>query len=271
MNWKTVKKIDAHIHTLPKERIEELSKKSKTPWTNSDIETILKKMDNYNIEKSILVPNNDSKTYYNMRKTNEFFAEIINKYPDRFIAFSDFELKDTDDMFSSAEELDYAVKELGLKGLKIHPTNLNVNFDDLKLIPVLRKAAELKIPVMVHSFPQGRGFYDTCSPLRINRMVQAFPDIKFIIAHMGGIHYFDLFYVPVYIDISIGIFQIEEIYGSEITKNILRKFGAKRLLFATDYPEVDQKDYFEFLDSFNFTDQEIENIAYNNIKKLLNI
>lgn len=58
----------------------------------------------------------------------------------------------------------------------------------------------------------------------------------------------------------------------------MRKFGADRLIFASDYPdsrilqpEEIYDSYFDILNQMDFTQTEAEMIAYGNIKKILSM
>lgn len=226
-------------------------------------------MDEYNIEKAILQPTNDCYMYYSVRETNEYLAEIINAYPNRFLAFADINCNGAYILDVTPRELEYAIKELGLSGLKIHPNNLNLDADDLRLVPVLRKAAELEIPVMYHSNPCMTGFHDNCAPDKINKMIKVFPDLHFITAHLGGMKYLDAWSGCTWVDISFVLPELVEFYGIEQTNRILRMFGADRLIFATDYPERDYELYCSILDQMNFTEEEKGKIAKGNISKIL--
>lgn len=48
-----------------------------------------------------------------------------------------------------------------------------------------------------------------------------------------------------------------------------REVWADRLIFATDYPEGNLKTYCDILDQMDFTVEEMEQIAYKNIIKIL--
>lgn len=271
--WEKVRKFDAHVHVMPEEKRQELISNygESASWSKANIDILLSNMDKYNIEKALLLPINDSRAFYEMKDTNEFLASIISKAPDKLFGFADLVIKDTYGMFEAAEELEYAVKDLGLVGLKIHPSNLNIPADDLRLIPVLRKAAELNVPVMYHSNPWGPGFYDMSSPDKINRMIKVFPDIKFITAHLGGMRHMDAIRAVGMVDISYTLIDLVELYGMKIANNILRKFGVDRLIFGTDFPEYDYDKYFNILNRMDFTEEEAEKIAYENMANVLKI
>lgn len=270
--WKELEKVDGHVHVVPQDKLKMIKESgSSNVWGNADIENLINKMDKNNVSKAIILPINNSRAYYDMRETNEFMAEQVNKYPSRLIGFADVIIKDVFGMHEAATELEYAVKSLGLKGLKIHPCNLNIPADDLRLIPVLRKAAELNIPVMYHSYPWRQGFYTNSEPSRIDNMIKIFPDINFIIAHIGGMKYMDVIRTGGFVDISMGLFDLVDIHGIKIANNILRKIGVNRLIFATDFPEGSYAKYFEILDEMDFTEDEVLQIAHKNINRILEI
>ena len=78
-------------------------------------------------------------------------------------------------------------------------------------------------------------------------------------------------------DISAILPDYVRTYSIAKTNEILRKFGADRLVFATDYPdcrilEPDEiySSYFDVLNQMDFTQEEAEKIAYGNIEHILN-
>ena len=240
-------------------------------WAKAEVSKYIEYMDEYNIKKPILHPTNDPYMYYSTRKTNEYLGEIVREYPDRFIAFADLNFSGSYILDKEPSELEYAIKELGLSGLKIHPSNLNLDADDLRLVPILRKAAELNVPVMYHSNPCMTGFHDNSSPDKINRMIKIFPDIEFITAHMGGMKYLDAWSGCTWVDISFVLPELVQLYGIEQTNRILRMFGSDRLIFGTDYPERDYEEYCSILDEMDFTEEEMQKIAYENITSILGL
>jgi len=272
MKWKDIKKIDAHIHLLPSEKLEELKKYKGHPYQAASVEKYLELMDEFNIEKALLMPMNDMYFYYNNpNKTNEFFGELQRQYNDKFIGFADIVNTGAYFIEDTPLVLKKAIKEYKLKGLKIHPSNLNMDADDLKLVPVLRKDAELKIPVMIHSNPCRTGYNNNCAPDKINKMIKVFPDLDIITAHLGGMKYMDAISGCTFVDISYILPILVKLHGVEQTNRILRMFGTDKLIFGTDYPEGNLETYCDILDQMDFTVEEMEQIAYKNIIKLLKI
>ena len=79
-------------------------------------------------------------------------------------------------------------------------------------------------------------------------------------------------------DISAILPDYIRTYGIKKTNELMRKFGADRLIFASDYPdnrflqpEEIYGSYFDILNQMDFTQAEAEMIAYGNIEKILSI
>lgn len=272
MSWRTCKKYDAHVHVLPDERAAQFlaNEGPACPWAHCGVDDCLRRMDRYGVEKALLVPNNDQYLYFqDADETNRFLGEVVRRHPDRFRAFADVTASGAYFIEQTPLILERAVKEYGLSGLKIHPTNLHMDADDLRLVPVLRKAAELGVPVMFHADPCRLGFHDNCAPDKINRMIQIFPDLDVITAHLGGMKWPDAVSGCTWADMSYILPRLAGLYGVEQTNRILRAFGPDRLIFGTDLPDGDHDAYFDLLDQMDLTDEEIEKIAWGNISKLL--
>ena len=272
MSWNDHRKIDAHVHILPDERAAQFltNEGPGSPWSRCGVEDYLRRMDQYHIEKALLLPTNDQYMYYqDPDETNRFLGGLVQKYPGRFWAFADVTASGAYFIEQTPYILEDAVKEYGLSGLKLHPTNLHMDADDLRLVPVLRKAAELGVPVMFHANPCRLGFHDNCAPDRINRMIQVFPDLDIITAHLSGMKWQDAVSGCTWVDMSYILPKLVGLYGIEQTNRILRAFGPDRLIFGTDFPDGEYDLYFEILDQMDFTDEEIDRIAWKNILKLL--
>ena len=272
MSWRTCRKFDGHVHVLPDERAAQFltDEGPGCPWARCGVDDYLRRMDRYGIEMALLVPNNDQYLYFQEAdETNRFLGGVVREHPDRFRAFADVTASGAYFIEQTPLILERAVEEYGLSGLKIHPINLHMDADDLRLVPVLRKAAELGVPVMFHANPCRLGFHDNCAPDKINRMIQVFPDLDVITAHLGGMKWQDAVTGCTWADMSYILPRLVEWYGIEQANRILRAFGPDRLIFGTDFPQGEYDVYFDILEQMDFTDDEIGNIAWGNIAGLV--
>lgn len=120
-------------------------------------------------------------------KANDYIADIVKSYPDKFIGFCAVNPKYRG-VDAALRELERAINVLGLTGLKLYPTYDHYSPDDPELaFPIFSKAQELGIPVMVHQ--SSTPVID--APLRLGRpfllddVGRAFPDLKLLVCHAG--------------------------------------------------------------------------------------
>ena len=58
VDWRTIKKIDAHIHILP-DAVHEANPDSEDAWVYADLHKYHTRMDGLGIEKAVIMPLND--------------------------------------------------------------------------------------------------------------------------------------------------------------------------------------------------------------------
>lgn len=204
--------IDAHCHAGHGEAMS-------APWTTyADPEVSLRRMEEAGIHQAVIFPINNP-TY---EKANEEIARLCQRYPDKFIGFAKHDPQAEAGRIRSL--LEREVRELGLKGLKLHrlPTR-----------EVLDTVAELGIPVLYH--PE--------RVANLHMIATAYPQISFIVAHLGSFASQDWTehiaaidvakrYPNVYLETSSVVF----VHYLEMAA---RELGPDKLIFGSDGPEVD--------------------------------
>ena len=273
-DWKTIKKIDAHIHIIP-DVVHEANPDAEDEWVYADQTKYLDLMERYNIEQAIIMPLNDPylmSMEFTADAVNKNLRELVDKYPNKFYAMADIDVSNSIDV--SKAILIKSIEENNLNGLKIHPNNTGMNVDDEYNVALLEEFNKYGLPVFIHSYPNSKD--DRSATYRIKYLINKFPNIKFIISHMGAYQYEELLDTNCYVDISAILPDYVNKLGIKETNKILRKFGVERLIFATDYPcsrclapkQIYER-YFDILNQMDFTDDEINMIAYDNIKNII--
>lgn len=171
------------------------------------------------------------------------------------------------DMDGIEEEFERIVS-LGLKGIKLHPDFQGFKADDPKMDKIYA-AVENRLPLLIHA---GDEHSDNSSPERLAHVLEKFPGMIMVAAHLGGYKSWDesLHYLigrNLYIDTSSAI---EYMDGSEAVR-IIRKHGTKRVLFGTDYPAACHSEALEVFDKLGLHEQERADILFNNAAELLGI
>ncbi|MFX1540009.1 MAG: amidohydrolase family protein [Promethearchaeota archaeon] len=210
--------------------------------------------------------------------TNEFIAEFCKNHRDRLIPFCSIDPTEDQDPKGT---LEHAIKDLGMRGLKLYPTyqhfypNAYATSQRMEgLCELYEKAESLGIPVMFHTgtsiFPGARLKYG--NPLFLDDVASDFPKMPVIIVHGGRGPWFDMaFYVT---RLHSNVFL--EISGLP-PKNLLRYFPqlevvAERVLFGSDWPGVPSiADNIEIIQSLEISEKAKAQILGENAIRLLEL
>ncbi|MDP6173710.1 MAG: amidohydrolase family protein [Rhodospirillales bacterium] len=168
----------------------------------SDIENHIWFMDGAGIDMAVLTGQLFSPTLDRMKTWNDGCAEAVAKHPTRFVGFSGAMPLGGDAAF---DEMERAVKQLGMKGVQISARPGGLHLDDRQLWPFYEKVAELGVPIDVHIASSPTGYdalessyglyyvlgreYDICTQVfRVcfGGVLEDFPDLKLLINHFGG-------------------------------------------------------------------------------------
>ena len=274
-DWRTIKKIDAHIHILP-DTVHEANPDSEDVWVYADLHKYRAMMGELGIEKAVVMPLNDPwlmSMEFTIDAVHKNLYEMKQRYPGKFYAFADIDTRNTP--AESVNAICKAIQEYGLDGIKIHPNNTGVDLDSEYNQPIYAFAQEHRIPVAIHSYPNSES--DRSAAYRIINVLQKYPELTVVLSHVSAYQWEQLLSTRAYVDISAILPDYVRTYGIEKTNEILRMFGVERLIFATDYPdnrflEPDEiyGSYFDILNQMDFTSEEAEMISYGNIGKILN-
>ena len=167
-------------------------------------------------------------TPHQVPSINDFIHAMCEKYP-AFIGLGTLHPA-MEDPYAEIER----IRALGLHGIKLHPDFQAFDIDDARMLPVYRRLAEVRLPVLFH---MGDPRYDWSRPARLAKVLDAVPDLRVIAAHFGGYTRWDeaareLAGSSAYYDTSSSI----QFLGREKALALIERFGADRMLFGTDFP-----------------------------------
>lgn len=216
--------IDSHTHIYPDSTADERKK--------TTLDNLVFSMNKNEVDKAVVLP-----IYPQIH--NKFIADACRKYPDKLIGFA------SADPFKADEDFWSDIKKYNLKGIKIHPRIQQVSPCDKKMIKFAKKAASLNLPIIFDCFPQADNNFpiEETFPERIGELARKVTEVKIVMAHAGGYKLWDAFFIArdkpnLYIDFS---FSTSYFKGSSIEQDlgfVLKKMGAKRCIYGSDYPEV---------------------------------
>lgn len=224
---------------------------------------LISQCDSVGIDKCLVT--SVATTPHHAQSINTFIASEVNLFSERFIGFGSLH-PDSETLEDDAEHL----IELGLKGVKLHPDIQNFKVDDPKVIKIFEICNEKNLPILLHT---GDLRFDNSNPNRVEKILKIFPDLIIIGAHFGGWSVWDKApeilskYKNFYVDTCSSFYALSK----ERTKEIIELYGTDRILFGTDFPMWKQEEELKFLFSLGLSEEELENILYKNLAKILNI
>ena len=191
---------------------------------------------------------------------NDFLFDLRDE---RFIVFGSVH-PDFEDVAYEIQR----VKNHGLRGFKFHPDFQAFNIDDDKALYMYEQIGE-DYPIVLHV---GDKKLDFSNSTRLSRVLDIFPNHKFVAAHMGGYSVWDtdaksLVGKNVWFDTSSTMWEVTP----EKMVDMIRAHGADKVLFGSDYPAVSLRKEAGKIEALRLTEEEKEMIFCKNAEKLLEL
>jgi len=235
------------------------------------------------------------------KRINDNLAEIIDRYPGKFVGFGSIGFGDCQ---QSIAEVDRCIKKLGFKGIQVFSNVCNKLLDSSEFAPVLKHIGMLGVPIHLHpAIPLNRvglesasqflslGFpYDTSlNTFRLihSGLLDETPDLKLIVAHIGGVLPYLIGRIETYsapsrlfLNASLLKYPIEHYlhklyvdtvcYHIEALECCYKVIGAEQMLYGTDHPFGRYDVPAELVEQLNCSPYERELIYHRNAERLLN-
>jgi len=211
------------------------------------------------------------------RVPNDLVAQATRDYPGTFVGFGSVDpLKGP----RAVEELD-RIAELGLKGVKLHPSLQAFAPNEERHWPLYERCQDLGLVVLFHTGtsgigagqPGGQGIrIDFARPIWLDAPAAAFPDLRIIAAHFGYPWHLELLAMAlhktnIYIDISGWAPRY-------IPTEVLRDMKGRlqdQFLFGSDFPFIQPKRCLDELQTLDIPAPVLQKVLVDNGKRLLGI
>ncbi|MBQ5475026.1 MAG: amidohydrolase family protein, partial [Lachnospiraceae bacterium] len=179
---------------------------------------------------------------------------------------------------------------LGLKGLKLHPDYYGVMFDDIRMKRIIDTASEQGLFIITHAGMDIGLYPPICCT--IDSILNVIKDVRpeiLILAHMGGWMNWEevterlapVISKGIYLDTAFSIGEIDWLnpdthkdyhqMSDDQFRKMVKSFGSEHIVFATDSPWAEQKDYVDRMNKMRLSDEELENIFHKNAESLLEL
>ena len=280
--------IDIHTHTFPDKiaaaTLDKLKHLSHTiPFTDGTAAGLAASMARAGVDRSVVMPVatsprqvphvNDASARMNELGAQTGVLSFGCMHPD----------------FDGWKEELARVRDLGLKGIKLHPQYQDTDFDDPRYLRILDRCGELGLVVLTHAgLDIGMPGKDNCAPEMVARALAQVGPVKLVLAHMGGWRQWDrvealLPGTGVYLDTSFSLGEITPLDDGHYRPGdlplldeaaflrMVRRFGPDRILFGTDSPWDDQETALARLRALPLEKSELDAILGGNARKLLEL
>lgn len=175
---------------------------------------------------------------------------------------------------AALEELS-RVAARGARLLKLHPHTQGFDLADPRVLPVLRRAGELGLRVLMDNAGIVPGDNE-----RLFNLAAQFPGTTFIFAHIGGLNfrYWNLLALArtadgfaldnVYFDLSATVLLAADSPIEAEFVWTLRNVGIDRVLVGSDYPQIGLDRTLDALERLDLSDEEKAKLRAGNARRL---
>lgn len=278
-------KIDFHTHPMMIQEIQENNPELTNAIKNvfgllfpaQPLQVFLLEMDASGIDQSVLLPIDCSTAFGCKIPSNEAVARLAEKN-ERFIGFASVDPNSD----SACRDLEFAIKELNLKGLKLDPSLQHFSLlDEKKTHPIYQLCGSLNVPVLIHCGLSWapNGLSKLGRPADLEESIQKFPNTNFILAHLGWPWVEEavmlaMKYSNVYLDTSV-VYSgtpkecLQHVIGTTIGKYVFERNLILKTVYGSNYPRQDMRRAIRGFNALDFSREFTENAFYNTAQRLL--
>ncbi|MBH61101.1 MAG: hypothetical protein CL569_01345 [Alphaproteobacteria bacterium] len=244
------------------------------PFERQDIDLMFQEMDEAGIEMGVVgVPAPTDKPGF-VSTTNEVIADILNRYPGRFVGLGSI---DTADPVRGLEDINH-VLELGMVGLTVEPSTARVSmrFDDRRLYPIYEEAQRRGLFIITVMSALLGPYLDDCKPEWADHIAIDFPNLKVVIQHAAWPYSREavgLCYKRPNVYLVPGQYIHCEFAGSEDYVKAANRQLSDQILYGSVYPNCGPlTEAMEIVDNLGFANDEIKHkYLEGNARELLGL
>ena len=230
--------IDPHVHVWKHDPEYPFAKEAHPPARDATPEMLLDLMKANGVAKTVIIQ------VIHYRYDNSYLAAVLKRYPQYFQGVSRVDPLDP----GAPDHLSRLVTEQGFKGVRLSPTgNATGDWIHGPLMPPLwKRCSDLKVPMTV------------LAPItrmpEVGSLIEQFPDLTVVIDHMAdcpvdqpkelekliALRRYPKVFVKVSHTWSLSHQPYPYLDAQEHVKRLHESFGPQRLMWATDWPIVEQ-------------------------------
>lgn len=241
--------VDAHVHVLPDRVRDDPAVAMADPWfaachggpraMMASPEQLLAAMDADSVDRAVCFtwPFADPRL---CAEGNDWLAAVVRRHPDRLVGFGTVQPGDPG---AAGEALRCA--RLGLRGLgELNADAQGWRLEDTELLrPLVAASIDAGLPWSLHcSEPVGHSYpgKGTATPDRVAPLAAANPELRLMLAHLGGGLPFYAHMPEVAALCAANLWfdtaAVPYLYSPSVYADLCRLVGAERILLGSDFP-----------------------------------
>lgn len=227
--------------------------------------------------RHVVIKARDVETTFGFRVRNEHVAEFCREHGPKFIGFAGV---DPHKGIVALRELEFAVKELGLRGLNLQCFEHKLRINDARMYPLYAKCIELDIPVNIHcsvNFSVDTAM-DYGKPQFLDEVMIHFPELRVCAAPPGWPWVHELVAVawrhpnvyislapvrPKYLGVAHSGYEGLLQYGNTVLQD--------RIMFGTSYPLLPVERSIEEIEALPLKDTSKRKWLHDNAARFLRL
>lgn len=229
------------------------------------------------LNRLCLLPEDYTTEYGRPLVINEEIRRLVDMAPDRFIGFAG-----VDPMApGAAEALEHAFGDLGLAGLKLHPSRQHFRPSDERLKPIYDICEQYRRPIIFHSGlswePNTLTKYSR--PMEFEELAATRPGLKICLAHFGWPWVQEtamlmLKYPNVYADTGLLYFDnalefYKRVFNHDIPATWIDRSLRHQVMFGSNNPRFEQIRMADSISRLGFRESTLELIKGGNALEFL--
>lgn len=195
------------------------------------------------------------------RRGNDCMIKALEEFPGRFFGYITLDANYKEGLLDEVLRLE---SHRDVIGLKIHPGYSGVHVTDERYRECFAYAGQKKLPVLVHTFNRG-------DVVQMAKAIEAYPNIKFIIAHCGAMEGMELTarllkeYPNAYCDLALSFAPYQTV------EYMVQSGDENKIFFGTDSPLFDYRVTYGRILFADISDEAKRKIMGLNFKKCIGI
>lgn len=230
-----------------------------------NVEDLIRELEEADVVKSVVPGRGKFGT------TNEELFELLDLYPDKFIIFPFLDVTNPGQALADIDT--YIINGRG-QGASIEPYLGNDwKFDDERIYPVYKKLEENNIPVMATVSGWVGPYIDNTIPAQVDRLLKAFPKLKFIAAH-GGWPWFNEMVAITFKHPNLYLtadFEGTRGAGADMLRYGALHMATNQVIFASSYPYAPVGDGIRSVKDWKLPAEIEQKVLYDNAAKILGL